>query len=263
MDKFEYKKSLGQNFLKDENIVNKIVDSALIDDDTLVIEIGPGQGAISELIVPKAKFTILYEIDNRLEGYLNNLLKDSDNYKIIMNDFLKEDVRSEIQNYDYKKLYVVANLPYYITTPIVSKFIDDGIFPDKIVVMVQKEVALRYAANPNSRDYGALTVFLNYYYNIKKLFNVDKRCFIPVPGVDSAVVCMELKKDRLPVNDIKIFNKLVRDSFKYKRKNLRNNLRGYDLEKVLRVLREHNMDLNIRAEVLSCDIFVEIANELK
>ena len=259
---FEFKKSLGQNFLKDVNVIHKIVDSANIDKNTLVIEVGPGQGAISRLIVEKAKFTILYEIDPSLKWFLNNILKDSSNFKLVINDFLEEDVKSELSNYDYDKLYMVANLPYYITTPIVEKVINEEILPDKIVIMVQKEVASRFAASINTRDYGALTVFLNYYYKIYKLFDVSRNCFFPKPNVDSAVICMELKKDRLFVKNMDFFKKIVKDCFRYKRKNLRNNLIGYDLDKVGKVLDKYGLSLNDRAEALSLEIFVEIANEL-
>ena len=248
---FEFKKSLGQNFLKDVNVIHKIVDSANIDKNTLVIEVGPGQGAISRLIVEKAKFTILYEIDPSLKWFLNNILKDSSNFKLVINDFLEEDVKSELSNYDYDKLYMVANLPYYITTPIVEKVINEEILPDKIVIMVQKEVASRFAASINTRDYGALTVFLNYYYKIYKLFDVSRNCFFPKPNVDSAVICMELKKDRLFVKNMDFFKKIVKDCFRYKRKNLRNNLIGYDLDKVSGVLSEYGLSLNDRAEALS------------
>lgn len=262
MDKFQFKKSLGQNFLKDNNVINNIVESAGIDDDTLVIEIGPGQGAISRLIIPKSKYSILYEIDDRLKLFLENILNDNDNYRIVFGDFLLQDVKKDIKGYDYKKLYVVANLPYYITTPIISKFIYDEILPDKIVVMIQKEVAERYSAKVGSRDYGSLTVFMNYYYDIEKLFDVSRNCFQPRPNVDSSVIVMNLKKDRLDVNNMDIFKSLVTDSFKYKRKNLRNNLKGYDLDRISKVLEKYNFDLSVRAEMISLEIFVEIANEL-
>ena len=259
---FKYKKSLGQNFLKDNNVVQKIVDSAKITKDDLVIEIGPGAGIMSNLIIPLSRFTILYEIDKRLDNVLNDRLSSYSNYEIVFNDFLKENVRDRVSNYDYKNLYVVANLPYYITTPIVEKFIDDDILPDKMVLMVQKEVALRYSAKPNTRNYGALTVLLNYYYNIKKLFDVSRKSFVPEPNVDSAVICLTKKRDRLVVKDMNFFKRLVRDSFRYKRKNLKNNLKGYDLDIVSNVLNKYKLELDVRAEALSLDIFVEIANEL-
>lgn len=262
MKDFEFKKSLGQNFLNDKNVINKIVESADIDKNTLVIEIGPGGGAITKLIVPKARYALLYEADRRLEKYLNELLKEEDNFNIIIGDFLKANVFEDVKVISYDKLYVVANLPYYITTPIIMKFIEEDILPDKFVIMVQKEVAYRLAANVGSRDYGSLTVFLNYYYDIKKLFDVSRNCFTPKPNVDSAIIEMSLKRDRLDVTDIELFNKLVRDSFLYKRKTLRNNLKGYNLEVIEKVLKKYGFDLSVRAENLELNIFLEIANEL-
>ena len=162
-DNFEFKKSFGQNFIKDDNIIRNIIKYANIDKDTLVIEVGPGGGSLSKYIVPLSKYSILYEIDDRLKDNLYLLLKDCSNYNIIFNDFLKENVKEEVSKIDYKKLYLVANLPYYITTPIITKLIDEDILPDKIVIMVQKEVASRFSAKVGSKDYGSLTVFLNYY----------------------------------------------------------------------------------------------------
>lgn len=262
MENFKFKKSLGQNFLNDNNVINKIVESAEIDKNTLVIEIGPGGGAITRLLVPKAGECILYEADDRLEDNLNRLLSGNDNYTIKIGDFLKADIRRDIENRRYEKLYVVANLPYYITTPIIMKFVEEGVLPDKFVIMVQKEVAYRLSAKVGTRDYGSLTVFLNYYYDIKKLFDVSRNCFTPKPNVDSAIVEMKLKENRLKVIDLDLFNKLVRDSFLYKRKTIRNNLKGYDLDRVEDVLKKYDLDLSARAESLGLEIFVEMANEL-
>ena len=262
MDNFSFKKSLGQNFLQDNNVIHKIVDSANIDKNTLLIEVGPGGGALTEKMVPLAGNVLLYEADSRLEEHLNSLLRDYNNYKLILGDFLEADLRKDISKYSYDKLYVVANLPYYITTPIIMKFIDEGVFPDKLVIMVQKEVAYRLSATVGSRDYGSLTVFLNYYYDVNKLFDVSRNCFVPKPNVDSAIVGMTLKKDRLVVKNMDLFKSLVRDSFLYKRKTLRNNLKTYDLAIVEKVLKKYNFDLSVRAEKLKLEIFVEIANEL-
>lgn len=263
MDKeFVFKKSLGQNFLIDNNVIHKIVDSANIDKDTLVIEVGPGSGAITREIVPLSLYTLLYEADTRLKDNLDKLLSNYDNYSLIMGDFLKADVLSDIKEINYSNLYVVANLPYYITSPIIMKFIDDGILPDKIVVMVQKEVAMRLSAIPNTRDYGSFTVLLNYYYDIKKLFDVSRNCFVPKPNVDSSVVMFNLKKDKLFVKDLDLFKRLVRDSFLMKRKNIRNNLKKYDLEIIEDVLGKYGYSLNNRAEDLSLEVFVDIANSL-
>lgn len=262
MKQFQFKKSLGQNFLNDKNVIQKIVESAEIDKDTLVIEIGPGGGALTELMVPMTGHALLYEADSRLEEHLNKLLVGNDNYDIVIGDFLKADLKNDLGKYSYDKVYVVANLPYYITTPIIMKFVEECILPDKMVIMVQKEVAYRLAANIGSKDYGSLTVFLNYYYEIKKLFDVSRNCFTPKPNVDSAIVEMKIKNDRLEVLDMDLFNKLVRDSFLYKRKTIRNNLKNYNLEIVEKVLNNYGFDLNVRAENLELNIFVEMANEL-
>ena len=257
-----FKKSLGQNFLIDNNVINKIVDSSEVDLDTLVLEIGPGEGAISKLLVPRSGQTILYEIDSSLEEKLNILLKDYSNKKILIKDFLKTDITQDISDYNFKKLYVVANLPYYITTPIIMKFIDENTLPDKFVVMVQKEVAHRLSAEVGSKDYGSLTVLLNYYYDISILFDVSRNCFVPKPNVDSSVICMKKKENRLNIKDIELFKKLVRDSFLHKRKTIKNNLGNYDLGIIERVLNKYGFDLSIRAENLSLNIYIDIVNEL-
>ena len=257
-----FKKSFGQNFLIDNNVINKIVNSAEIDKETLVMEIGPGGGAITKGIVPISEYSILYEIDKSLEVGLNELLKDYSNKEIIIGDFLKSDLKRDLSRYSYDKLYVVANLPYYITTPIIMKFIDEDVLPDKFIVMVQKEVAYRLSAKVGSRDYGALTVFLNYFYNIDILFDVSRNCFVPKPNVDSAVIRMKKKSDRLEVKDFDLFRKLVRDSFAFKRKTIRNNLKKYDLQVIEKVLGKYGFDLNVRAENLVLDVFVDISNSL-
>lgn len=262
MTDFKFKKSLGQNFLHDQNVIHKIVASACIDKDTLVVEIGPGGGALTRLIVPLSKYALLYEMDERLEIGLNQLLSEYSNYKIRLGDFLKADLKADFENISYEKLYVVANLPYYITTPIIMKFIDEEVFPDKLVVMVQKEVAYRLSADVGTKDYGALTVFLNYYYDISKLFDVSRNCFTPKPNVDSAVVGMFLKKERLKVNDMLLFKKIVQDSFLYKRKTIRNNLKNYDLVIIESVLKKYGFDLSVRAENLGLEIFVELSNAI-
>lgn len=262
MSDFKFKKSLGQNFLQDNNVIHKIVDSANLDKDTLLIEIGPGGGAITRYTVPLCGHALLYEADSRLEENLNELLKENNNYSIVIGDFLKSNLEEDIKKYNYPKIYVVANLPYYITTPIIMKFIDSNVLPDKMVVMVQKEVASRLSASVGSRDYGSLTVFLNYYYDIKKLFDVSRNCFVPKPNVDSAVVCFDLKKEREKVLDISLFKRLVRDSFSYKRKTIRNNLKKYDLKIIESVLLKYGFDLGVRAEALGLNVFVEMANAL-
>ena len=184
------------------------------------------------------------------------------NVNIIYDDFLKRNVCDDIKDYTYSKLYVIANLPYYITTPIITKFIDDGIDVDKIIVMVQKEVGDRLSSKPNSKDYGSLTVFINYYFEVKKLFTVSKNVFVPKPNVDSVVISLEKKKNKLYVKNDKLFFKLVRDSFRQKRKTLRNNLKEYDMDIVGSVLCKYGYNTDVRAEALPLEIFVAISNEL-
>ena len=260
-DKFVFRKSLGQNFLKDMNVIQNIVDSANIDKDTLVIEIGPGGGALSKYIVPLSGFSLLYEADGRLESKLKYELNDFNNYDLFIGDFLNIDLKDFLNN-KFSKLYVVANLPYYITTPIIIKFIDENVLPDRFVIMIQKEVASRLSAKTNTKDYGSLTVFLNYYYDIRKLFDVSRNCFVPKPNVDSSVICMELKKERKKIKDIELFKKIVKDSFRFKRKNIRNNLSNYNLDIISNVLLKYGFDLTCRAENLDLDVFIDIANHL-
>ena len=264
MDKngFELKKKFGQNFIIDENIINSIVEKSGIDKETLIIEIGPGAGSLTYKLGQSAKNVICYEIDDTLKPLLDENISELNNTKIIYQDFLKADVASELKKYDYKKLYVVANLPYYITTPIIVKVVEDYIPVDKMVVMVQKEVGNRFKANPGTKEYSSLSVFLDYYFDVKKIMDVSANVFMPKPNVDSIVVEFKKKVKLLDLKDRELFFKLIRDSFKQKRKTLRNNLKEYNLEKVLEVLQRYNMDLTVRAEQLSLEIFVEIANNL-
>lgn len=258
---FHFKKNFGQNFIIDENLINSIITKAEIDKDTLVIEIGPGAGSLTEKLAGSAKQVLCYEIDKDLEPILKQNIKNS-NVEIIFGDFLKCNVLPDIEKYKYDKLYVVANLPYYITTPIIMKLIEDRIPVTKIVVMVQKEVGNRFKAEPNSKDYGSLSIFLQYYFNVRKLIDVSRNVFIPKPNVDSIVVEFSKKEKKYEVKDESIFFALVKDSFTQKRKTLRNNLKDYDLEKIEEVLSKYNFTLTVRAEQLSIDIFVEIANAL-
>ena len=258
---FKFKKKFGQNFLTDDNIINNIITRSEVDKDTLVIEIGPGAGALTKKLSTVSKNVLCYEIDDTLKEILDNNLKNCNNVEIVFKDFLKSNPLEDIKKYEYKKLYVVANLPYYITTPIIMKIIDE-LDVDKIVIMVQKEVGDRFKAKPNSKDYNSLTVYLNYYFDIIKICDVSRNVFIPKPNVDSIVVSLT-KKDKIKVNDEKLFFKLVRDSFKQKRKTLKNNLKGYDLEIIENVLNKYNFNLNVRAEQLDIEVFVSIANALR
>ena len=262
MNDFDFKKSLGQNFLTDNNIVRKIADAIDYKENNLVIEIGPGAGALTSELLKKVDFAILYEIDTRLKEILENKLCNYDNYEIIFGDFLERNVISDLEKHNYDNLYVVANLPYYITTPIISKLISDNIDAREIVIMSQKEVADRLVAKPSSKDYGQLTVFLNYFFDIERVVNVGKNCFVPKPKVDSAVIKMIRKNNKEFLKNLNFFEKLVKDSFRFKRKTIKNNLSGYDLSKIDSVLKKYGFDLSTRSECIPYYVFVEISNEL-
>lgn len=259
---FNFKKKFGQNFIIDENIIKSIITKSDIDENTLVIEIGVGAGALTIGLSQFAKNVLCYEIDETLKQVLDVTLKNEKNVDIIYKDFLQADIKNDIKKYEYKKIYVIANLPYYITTPIIMRIIESKIDVDKIVVMVQKEVGDRFKASPNTKDYNSLSVFLNYYFDIKKLLDVSRNVFMPKPNVDSIVVEFKKKENIYKVKNEDFFFKLIRDSFVQKRKTIRNNLKGYDLDKIETVLKKHNFDLSVRAEQLPIEVFVELANYL-
>lgn len=262
MYKFDYKKNLGQNFLQDKNIIDKIVNAPDYGDNNLVIEIGPGAGALTKELLKKVDRAILYEVDTRLEKILNKELSTFVNYELIFDDFLNRDVNKDISKYDFDNLYIVANLPYYITTPIITKIINDKIPTNEIVIMIQKEVADRFSAKPGSKKYGQITVFLNYFFDIDNVCNVSKNCFFPKPKVDSAVIKMKRKESNDYIKNFDVFNKLVKDSFRFKRKTIKNNLVGYDLDIISNILTKYGFDINTRSENIPYNVFVEIANEL-
>lgn len=261
MEDFNFKKKYGQNFLKDKNKVKKIVDSANIKDNSLVIEVGPGGGILTTELSLKADNVLCYEIDLELKPILENKFSKN-NVKIIFDDFLNRNIENDIEKYNYDNLYFISNVPYYITTPILMKLINSSLNFDKIVIMVQEEVGERFSAKPNSKDYSSITVFLNYYFDVKKEFKVNRLEFNPVPNVDSEVISFTRKKELLKLKDKELFFKLVKDSFKFKRKNIRNNLKGYNLDIIDRVLKSNNLDLTSRAEQLPIEVFVEMSNEL-
>ena len=256
---FNFKKKFGQNFLKDKNVIQDIVNAIDAKEDDLIIEIGPGAGALTEYLIKKNTYYLAYEIDTDTKEYLDKYTNDK--AKIIYKDFLKSNISEDIKDIKYNNLYIIGNLPYYITTPIITKIIEDGINAKEIVVMIQKEVADRFSAKVNTKDYGSITVFLNYFYDIQKLFIVSKNKFYPVPGVDSAVIKLT-RKDKLLDVDFNKFNKLVKNAFQFKRKNLRNNLNNYDKDKIESILSKYNLSLNDRAENLSYEIFIDITNNI-
>lgn len=259
---FNFKKKFGQNFIVDENIISNIVNKSEVDKDTLVIEIGPGAGSLTTKLAESAKNVLCYEIDETLKDILSENLSNYDNVEVIYQDFLKVNVNNDIKKYDYKKLYIVANLPYYITTPIITSVIENNIDVDKMVVMVQKEVGDRFKASVGTKDYSSLSIYLNYYFNVRKLMDISKNIFIPKPNVDSIVVEFTKKEQKYELKNKDLFFKLIRDSFTQKRKTIKNNLKNYDLTKIEEILKKYNQDLTTRAEQITIETFVDIANHL-
>lgn len=255
MHNVKAKKSLGQNFLIDNNIINKISDSINASRDDLIIEIGPGMGALTKILKNKNCNIICYEIDTDMISYLNKLTNDK--VKIIYGDILKQNIKEDIKDINYNKLYIVGNLPYYITTSIIKFLINEKLPIHEMIFMVQEEVADRFTANEGNKDYGSITLFLKYYFNLEKLFKVSKKCFNPVPKVESAIIKLSKRLDKPDVEEEKYF-KFINDAFKMKRKTLKNNLRNYDFNKVKIVLDKYNLPETIRAEQISEEIFIEI-----
>ena len=263
MNNFKFKKKYGQNFLIDKNVVNKIVKDIVLENNSMALEIGCGDGKLTKILCQKFNYVLGYEIDLEVKDYLLENLKNYNNFNIIFDDFLKRDITKDIK-YNYESLYIIANLPYYITTMIIEKIINSDLDFNLMRVMVQKEVGDRFCAKVGTKEYNALTVYLNYKYDIKKEFIVKKDCFYPKPNVDSMIVSFYRKKDKdkYRVLDEELFKRLVKDSFRFKRKTLRNNLKAYDLEVISKVLEKYNLDLNVRAEQLDIKIFCEIVNSL-
>jgi len=258
---FQFKKKYGQNFISDKNLLEKIVRDTEILPNSLILEVGPGSGNLTEILSNTGNQVLCYEIDTELKPILEERFRGK-KVDFLFGDFLKQNVLEDIKKYSYEHLYFVSNLPYYITTPIITKLLEANIPIDKMTVMVQKEVADRFQAKIGTKDYGSLTVYLNYFFDIKKLFDVSRKVFHPEPNVDSSVVLFTKKQTREYVIDEPLFFQLLRDSFQFKRKTLKNNLKGYNLMEIESVLRKYGYDLSVRAEKLSLSIFVDLANIL-
>ena len=259
------KKNFGQNFLVDASVTGRMAST--LRDDGVVIEVGPGIGSLTEELAKRAKHVRSYEIDERLIPVLEDTLKDYDNVEIFLQDILETDINKELQPLvdKYKHIEFVANLPYYITTPVLFKLFESSIPFEKIVVMIQKEVADRFSAKPGTKEYGALSVESQYLYDVKKLFNVPRTSFNPAPNVDSAVISFTKHEKNKTVDNEKLFFELVKACFKQRRKTLYNNLREYfdSKEKAELLLLKANIPLETRAEMLDLNLYIELYKALK
>ena len=269
---FTFKKSFGQNFLTDTNILQKIVDTAEINDQVNVIEIGPGIGALTEFLAERAAEVMAFEIDHRLVPILADTLRDFDNVIVVNEDILKVDLAQHIQNFKNPDLpiKVVANLPYYITTPILMHLIESGIPFSEFVVMMQKEVADRISAKPNTKAYGSLSIAVQYYMTAKVAFIVPRTVFVPAPNVDSAILKMVRRPEpAVTVEDEKFFFKVSKASFTHRRKTLWNNLTGYFgkteeiKDKLTKALDQAGLAPSVRGEALGLEEFASLADALK
>jgi 16S rRNA (adenine1518-N6/adenine1519-N6)-dimethyltransferase len=263
---FKFSKQLGQNFLIDGNIVRNIVAKAGIREEDYVLEIGPGIGTLTEELALNCKKVVAVEIDKNLLPILDETLRDYDNVEIIHGDILKVDVKKLIEEkLGGGPIKVVANLPYYVTTPIIAMLIEEDLNIESITVMIQKEVADRIVAKPGTKQYGALTVFVNFYCDVEILLSVPKTVFMPSPKVDSAVVKLSLKKALDPV-DKRIFFKVVKAAFNQRRKTILNSLASVQLDvdksTIKGILEECNIPLSARAENLKIEDFIKISERL-
>lgn len=266
---FRFSKSLGQNFLIDSNIVEKIMEGAQINSQDRVLEIGPGIGTITQELVSKAGKVVAVEIDKDLLPVLDETLGKPSNLSIIQGDILKIDLEGLVKEFfDGKDFKVVANLPYYITTPIIMRFLEEKLPFTTLTVMVQKEVAQRMAARPGQKEYGALSVAVQYYTNPRVVCKVPASVFMPRPKVDSMVIALDRRHSPpAEVYDRDIFFKVVRGAFAKRRKTLLNNLTSGDLEEwskqdILEILEDSGIDPQKRGETLSIQQFAIIANSM-
>lgn len=263
---FKFSKSLGQNFLIDGNIVRKIVKEAGITKDDYVLEVGPGMGTLTEELALNAKKVVAVELDQTLLPILDETLANYDNVEIIHGDILKTDINKLIDEHlAGGPVKIVANLPYYVTTPILTMFLEGDYNIDSINVMVQKEVADRMSAKPGSKDYGSLSVFINFYSYPEIVLKVPKTVFMPQPKIDSSVIKLSMKED-LPDVDKEQFFKVVKASFSKRRKIIMNCLSTYgfkvDKEVIRESLEKANISPNERAENISLEEFIKLSKIL-
>lgn len=268
---FFFKKSYGQNFLIDTNILENIVSYAELTKESCAIEIGPGIGALTEQIARSAKKVLAFEIDNRLIPILEDTLSAYNNIQIINEDVLKADVEKAIQEYlpNEKDIMVVANLPYYVTTPIIMKLLTEGLPIRGIVCMLQKEVADRIAAKPSTKDYGSLSIAIQFYTHASTVMTVPRTVFMPQPNVDSAVIkLVKREKPAAEVTDESFFFEVVRASFAQRRKTLNNNLLNNlpqlkkDKSTLEACFQEASIEGTRRGETLSIQEFATLSNVL-
>lgn len=262
---FKFKKKFGQNFITDINLLQKIADAGDVGPEDVVIEVGPGAATLTKVLAQRAKAVIAIEIDTDLIPIIEETMANFDNFYLVQGDALQlnlDDLILEKLGAPYR-CKVVANLPYYITTPLVMHFLEQGFSIDRIVIMVQKEVAERFAAKPGKKEYGAITVSLNYYGAVRNAFTVPRHMFTPQPDVDSAVIDIQPWQEKpLQAQNEIFFHRLVKAAFGQRRKTLNNALKTLNLDSsfVQKALEQVYIDSNRRGETLSVAEFVALSN---
>lgn len=261
---FKFSKGLGQNFLIDDTVLEDIIKAADITPEDLVIEIGPGVGTLTKLLLKKAKKVVAIELDDKLIPILNEELKDFGNLELIHGDALKVDFDEIIGSEGSVK--VVANLPYYVTTPIIARLLKGDYNFRSITIMIQKEVAERIAAKPATKDYGALTLLVQYHCSVEVVRKVGPECFIPQPKVDSMVIKLnKLPAPRVDVEDVDLFFKVIKESFGMRRKTLSNSLKNMkvDRDRLMKAFEDAGIDPIRRGETLSIEEFAKLSDCIK
>lgn len=264
---FAFQKKFGQNFLIDQGIVEKIVREAGVTKDDFVLEIGPGIGTMTQILCENAREVAAVEIDRKLIPILNDTLSEYDNVTIINDDILKVDINKLVEEKNGgRPIKVVANLPYYITTPIIMGLFESHVPLDSITIMVQKEVADRMQTGPGSKDYGALSLAVQFYAKPEIVVNVPPECFMPRPNVGSAVIRLKRHETRpVDVKDEKLMFRIIRASFNQRRKTLANGLNnspeiGYTKEQIAAAIEELGRGASIRGEALTLEEFARLSN---
>lgn len=264
---FNFKKNFGQNFLVDERVLEKIVNAADINENDLVIEVGPGIGTLTQAMAKRAGKVVSVEIDKTLVPILKELLADFDNIEIINEDILKVDINEIIARHPGMNVKMAANLPYNITTPIIMGILEKHIPMESLTVMIQKEVAYRMNAKPSTKDYGSLSIVTQYYCEPYLVANVPQNCFMPRPNVDSAVIRLTiLKEPKIHVNDESFLFEFVKAAFSQRRKTLVNcifnsGIVGLDKEGIGKILNELGYDERVRGESLSLEDYGKLSEK--
>ena len=263
-----FRKEFGQNFLTNRIIPEDIADNCADDSDRMILEIGPGIGCLTQELALRYRRVVAVEIDKGLIPVLQRTLSEYDNVTVINGDIMETDIAALVERYsEGRPVSVCANLPYYITTPILMRLLESGVHFSTITVMVQNEVAARLAARPGSSDYGAITAVLGYYGTVRKLFKVSAGCFVPAPKVDSAVVRIDLYNEpKFDIKDERLFRGLIKAAFEMRRKTLQNAISAkmphFSKDDILSAITYIGQDEKVRGERLSTEDFAKLSNRL-